>query len=125
MGPHEKRGPPHPRQNEDQQAAQVNNFRPPGHAARCHHCALATPVVVSLVGRAGRVGCAGHGAACCGGENALGRPQLVNQGREEGRVVVEEGCHAAAGACYGRSRRAGAGSWVLRYKRMEGASGQI
>ena len=89
MGPHEKRGPPHPRQNEDQQAAQVNNFRPPGHAARCHHCALATPVVVSLVGRAGRVGCAGHGAACCGGENALGRPQLVNQAREEGRVVAE------------------------------------
>ena len=110
VGPHEKRGPPPPRQNEDQQAAQVNNFRPPGHAARCHHCALATPVVVSLVGRASRVGCAGHGAACCaekmrwGGRSSSTRPAR--------RAASSPRRHS--GVCQGRSRRAGAGSWVLR-----------
>ena len=88
MGPHEKRGPPHPRQNEDQQAAQVNNFRPPGPAASCHRCPLTAPAVVSLGGRAGSAGSAGHGPACRGGESALGWPQLVNQAHEEGHGVV-------------------------------------
>ena len=108
--PHEKRGPPHPSQNEDQQAAQVNNSThlatlragTTAHWQRPRWCRPSA-------GPAGQ-------ALWIMGWHAVVEKMLwggrSSSTRPARRAASSPRRHS--GVCQGRSRRAGAGSWVLR-----------